>query len=88
MPFTRPDEISDCVSLSDKLGREDRTLVAEHGAVDSLLAAGVDEFSPNKERVCISCAEDDLFSWTGEEVSLPAVPVAVARVMALIEFQA
>lgn len=87
MPFTRPDEISDCVSLSDKLGREDRTLVAEHGAVDSLLAAGVDEFSPNKERVGISCAKDNLLAGAGEEVSLAAVTVAVAGIMSFIEFQ-
>jgi hypothetical protein len=38
MPQTRPDVISDAVSLSDKEGREVRTLVAEEGAFDAFLS--------------------------------------------------
>lgn len=88
MPLTSPDVISDCVSLSDKLGRAVRTFVPEYRAVDAFLAAGVDELPPDKESVGISSSQDDLLSRAGKQVSLPAVAVSVAGVMTLVEFEA
>lgn len=85
MPLTRPDVISDCVCLSDKLGRPVRTFVPEYRAVDALLAAGVDELPPDKESVGISSSEDDFLARSSEQHSLPAVAIAIAGVMSFIE---
>ncbi|WP_331373833.1 hypothetical protein [Sinorhizobium chiapasense] len=78
MPLTRPAVISDCVSLSDKVGREVRAFVAKDSTVDALLPAGIDEFSPDEQGVAISCSENNLLSGPSEEHSLPAVPISVA----------
>jgi hypothetical protein len=55
MPQTRPDVISDAVSLSDKEGREVRTLVPKERALDAfLLVSPVLSASPNKGSVAAS----------------------------------
>jgi hypothetical protein len=52
MPATRPDVISDCVSLSDKERREVWALVAEERAFDARLLVGAElSASPNKHGV-------------------------------------
>jgi hypothetical protein len=88
MPFTRPAVISDCVSLSDKVGRPELSLVSEHGAVDALLSAGVDKLSPNKHCVAVAGSKNDLFSGAGKQISLSSVFVFIAAVMPFIEFKA
>lgn len=77
MPLTRPAEISDGVSLSDKLTRLVRAFVAEHGAVDALLPAVVDEFSPHENSVRCRGAEDDVFSGSDELTSLASISIPV-----------
>lgn len=63
MPLTRPDVISDRICLSDKLGTlvAVRGFVSEHSAVDPLLSAVINEFSPNKHGIGVAGSEcDDL----------------------------
>lgn len=63
VPLTRPAVISDCVSLSDKLGREERTLVPEKHAFDPFLVVCAElAISPNKDRVSSIGSQDDLVS--------------------------
>jgi hypothetical protein len=88
MPATRPDEISDCVSLSDKLTALDRGLVPEEGAVDPFLAAGVDELPPHEACVGMFGSKDDLFAWTSEAIAHTSVPVLEAGVVAFVECEA
>lgn len=66
MPQTRPAEISDGVSLSDKVGAAVLGFVSEHGAVDALLSAAVDESAPNKEGISFPSAQTDIFARTDE----------------------
>ena len=66
MPLTRPEEISDCIRLANKLGREMGAFVAEDGAVDAVLAAGIDEFAPNEKSVGISGSQDALLAGARE----------------------
>jgi hypothetical protein len=84
MPAIRPDSISDRVSLSDKLGRGVRRLVAEEGAVDTLLSAVVDKFPPGP--ACIACvsSKDEFFSRPNKLESGSVVGVFVTGVMSLI----
>jgi hypothetical protein len=90
MPLTRPAEISDCVSLSDKVRRSIsvRRFVSEDGTVDALLSAGVDELAPNEHRVCIAGSQDDFLARSSEKKSFSTVPILVAGVVSLIEFKA
>jgi hypothetical protein len=80
--------ISDCVSLSDKLRRPVWAFIAEDGTVDAPLAAGIDEFAPDKEGIGVPSSQNNLRAWSGEEDALSAVSVSVARVVALIEREA
>lgn len=70
--------ISDCVSLSDKLGRKMRTLISEDRAVDAILTAVVDELAPDEKSVCVSCSKDDAFSGSDELRALSAIAVMIA----------
>ena len=87
VPRTRPCEISNGVSLSDKLGRKDRAFVPKRGAVDSLLTAGVDEAPPDKESVGIEGSQDDLFAGAAEERAHATVTVLIGAVVPLVEFK-
>jgi hypothetical protein len=88
MPFTRPAEISNGVSLSDKVGRSEVAFVSEHGAVDALLAGIVDELSPNKHGVSVSGSENDVFAGADKLTALSSVSVFIAAVVPFIELQA
>ncbi len=87
MPFTRPAEISNGVSLSDKVGRAEFAFVAEDGAVDPLLVAVVDELPPNKHCISVSGSEHDVLSGADKLESFPSVLVVIATVMPLVEFK-
>jgi len=86
MPFTRPAEISDGVSLSDKVGRSiaGRGFVSEYGAVDAGLSAVVDELSPHKEGISVAGPENNVFSWSDKLASLSSVLVLVGAIVSLI----
>jgi hypothetical protein len=77
MPLTRPDVISDSVSLSDKLTRLVRTLIAEEGAVDAMLSAGVDELAPNKGSSGIGRTEHDFLPRSCKELPHSSISVVV-----------
>jgi hypothetical protein len=85
MPFTRPAEISNGVSLSDKVGRSDATFVSEHGAVDALLAGIIDKLSPNKHGIGVSGSEHDMLTGSNKLTSFSSVSVIIATVMPLVE---
>ncbi len=89
MPLTRPRAISNGVSLSDKLGRLITSwgFISEHGAVDSLLPAVVDELSPNKHGVSVAGSEHDVLAGADELTSLSSVSVVIARIVPFIEFE-
>jgi hypothetical protein len=74
----RPAEISDGVSLSDKLGRLVAALVSEYRAINSFLAAVVHEVSPDKQRIAFPRSEDDVFAGSDELRDL-ALSVAALR---------
>lgn len=90
MPFTRPRAISNGVSLSDKLttaialGR----FVSEHGAVDALLPAVIDELAPDEHGVTVSGPENDVLAGANELAPLSSVSILVGAVVSLIEFKA
>jgi hypothetical protein len=90
MPLTRPAEISDGISLSDKLGRAISVwrFVSEDGTIDAFLSAGIDELPPNKHGVSVSGSKDNLFSRPSEQASLASVLVDVATVVPFVEFEA
>jgi hypothetical protein len=71
--------ISDFVSLSDKLRREQRTLVTEEGAFDALLIVRpVFSKSPNKDGISGIGAEDNLVAGADEKAVLwPPVPARI-----------
>lgn len=76
MPLTRPDEISNGISLSDKLAAFMVALVDEDRAIDSGLSAIVDELSPNENGITFEGSEDDAFAGA-DELSDP--PVSIFR---------
>src|SRR5262245_54253172 len=83
VPLTRPAEISNGVSLSDKLGREVRPFVSEEGAFDALLGrlGVVDVVSPNKGSIGCSGTENDVLARPDKLAALPAVSVSAARIV-------
>jgi hypothetical protein len=92
VPLTRPAEISNGVSLSDKLGRAVSVgrFVSEDGAVDAFLFRDrvVNELSPDEHGVSVSSAENNVFPRADELAPSPAIRVAVAAVVPFIEFEA
>ena len=88
MPFTRPAEISNGVSLSDKVGRSEAAFVSEHGAVDALLPGIVDKLSPNKHGVAISGSKHDMLTGTDKLTALSSVLIFIAAVVPFVELQA
>lgn len=68
VPATRPCEISDCVSLSDKERREDRAFVPEERAFDPFLPRDrvVNIVPPNENSVPCIGSEHNVFSGTDE----------------------
>ena len=88
MPFTRPAEISNGVSLSDKVGRSETAFIAKDGAVDTLLAGIIDEFSPNKHGVGVSGSQHDVFSGADKLTALSSISVFITAIVPLEEFQA
>ena len=86
MPFTRPAEISNGVSLSDKVGRSEFAFVPEDGAVDALLAGIIDELSPNKHGISISGSEHDVLAGTNKLTALSSVSIIIATVVPFVEF--
>ena len=88
MPAISPEAISNLVRLANESAALDRRLVPEHGAVDSLLAAVVDEISPDEDRVASLAAQHDFLARPNEQLSLSAVRVAVGAVVPFVEFKA
>jgi hypothetical protein len=67
MPQTRPAEISDGVSLSDKLAPLVCAFVSKYRTVDALLPGIIFEFSPHEKSVTCEGSEDDFFSGAAEQ---------------------
>jgi hypothetical protein len=87
VPLTRPAEISNGVSLSDKLtgAVSLRGFVSEYSAVDALLSAVVDELPPNKHGVAVPGSQDNVLTGADELASLAAIPVTVGAIVPAIE---
>jgi hypothetical protein len=81
--------ISDCVSLSDKLRREERPLVAKEGALDAMLfgLSVVYVLSPNPGSISVPGAKHDALARPDALRALAAVLVVVTGVVPLIECQ-
>jgi len=62
-----------------------RSLVAEHGAVDAVLTAGIDKSPPNKKGISVSSAEDELLAWAGKQGAAAPVPIMMTGIVTLIE---
>ena len=88
MPHTRPDAISDGVSLSDKVGREVRAFVTEEAAADALLTGGVSKSLPYERSISQRCAKDNLFAGSAEDAPASAVAILMGAVVSLVEFEA
>ena len=88
MPAIRPEAISNRIRLANEVGTPVAALVAEHGAVNAVLSAIVDELPPHKERVRADRPERDLFARTNEQDLPPSVRVGASAVVAFIERKA
>ncbi|MDJ0922084.1 MAG: hypothetical protein QNI84_13235 [Henriciella sp.] len=62
--------------------------VAEYGAIDAALPAGIDKLSPNKQGITSCGTQDDFFAGTCEEFSSPSVPISIGAVVPLVERKA
>jgi hypothetical protein len=89
MPFTRPAVISDCVSLSDKVGRAERPFVPKNGAFDSVLLGDcvINVFSPDEDGVGHSRSQEDDLPGPNALAADPSVAISICAVVSLIEFQ-
>src|SRR5687767_5358728 len=98
MPAISPAEISDGVSLSDKLRTARRPFVAEDGTVDAFLRfpgalvdAVVKKLPPNKQRrqrLAWVVPHDVRFAWANELSYPSAVPVPLRWIVTLVHPQA
>jgi hypothetical protein len=88
VPFTRPAEISNGVSLSEKEAGFVMGLVSENGAVDSLLSGIVDEFFPNKQGVSGPSSQDNFLTGAAKQFWFSSVFVKLAAVVAVEKFPA
>ena len=87
MPAIRPEAVSNAIRLAYEFRALMWAFVSEHGAVDTLLAAVVDELSPGEHGIRLLCSQDNLFSWANELRAPSPIGVAVATVVALVEFE-
>jgi hypothetical protein len=88
MPAIRPEAISNRIRLTYEVRGSVRAFVSEHGAVDTVLSAVVDEVAPNKEGVSALGSQDEFFAWADEQFALPSVLVLVGRIVSFIEGEA
>lgn len=88
MPAIRPEAISNRIRLTYEFRALIWAFVPEHGTVDSLLAAVINELAPSEYGVCSLCSEQDLFSGSEHFLTLASVRISVAAIMPLIEFNA
>jgi hypothetical protein len=65
-----------------------RSFIPKDCAVDPVLAAVIEEVSPDEEGVRSLGAQDNLLAGADELGSLPTVGVSVRRIMALVHFKA
>jgi hypothetical protein len=84
MPATRPEAISNRVRLANEAAAAMRSLVAERGARNTFLRsagpvidAGVAEAAPDEKSIAGGGAQNDFFTWAGEESPLAAVAESV-----------
>lgn len=88
MPATRPEAVSNCVRLSNEVGAAVLGLVAEDCAVDSLLAAAIEELPPDEHGVAALSAEDNLFP-RANKLRLTLLPgLSEPRVVASVQLKA
>jgi hypothetical protein len=88
MPRTRPREISNGVSLTDKLRRERRPLIPEQAAFDPALPVlPVSGKPPNKHGVAGIGSENDALPWA-RELALFRRTVFSAAVVPAVEREA
>jgi len=90
MPRTRPSEISDGVSLSDKLGREIAAFVAEDGALNTLLLRDcvVDILAPDEHGIGAGGSQYNAFARSDKLRSPSAIGVSVGAIVAFVEREA
>jgi hypothetical protein len=84
MPLTRPAEISDGVSLSDKLTALVLAFVSKDRTIDARLPAVINEFSPCEESVAGQGSEDKFLPWANK-LPLFSTEVFAGRIMSLIK---
>lgn len=85
MPAISPEAISNLVRLANEAAALDRRLVPEHGTVDPLLPAVVDELSPDKDCVTSFAAQHDLFAGPDKQLALAPVRISVGAVVPFVE---
>lgn len=88
MPAIRPEAISNRIRLAYEFATKVWAFVSENGAVDSALAAVINEPSPSEQGICVDGSENDFFTGADENFSFSAIRILVAAVMPLIEFKA
>mgnify|MGYP001598123623 CR=1 FL=1 len=64
------------------------SFVSEHGAVDSLLAAVVDEFPPSEQGIGIGGSQDDFLAGADKLSAFASISIFVSTVMTFVEFKA
>jgi hypothetical protein len=88
MPATRPEAISDLIRLAYEARAAVRSLIPKDGAVDSALAAVVDEFAPDPHSVSALGSQDDLFTGSDELGALTPVSISMGAVVPLVHGEA
>lgn len=88
MPAISPEAISNLVRLSYEFATLDGRFVAEHGAVDSLLPAVIEELSPDEHGIAGCGPQDNLFARPNEQFTLSAIRISVGAVVPLIKIKA
>src|SRR6266705_1761080 len=88
MPAIRPEAISNLIRLAYEARAARRSLIPKDRAVDSLLAAVVDELSPDPHGAGALSSQDDLFARPNELSALAAIRVSIGAVVALVHGEA
>ena len=82
--FPGPTIPGDSVRFSNQIGREEGSLISEHGAVDAYLVIIRNELPPGEQCISILGEQNRFPARPQEQATLPTISVLVATVMAFI----
>ena len=87
MPAIRPEAVSNFIRLSYEVAAAVVAFVSEHGAVDALLSAIVDELSPHKARISYFGTKYNFLARADEQFTFAPVLIVVCAVVSFVQRQ-